>query len=319
MSRRSRWIFGVLALTLLAGALLANWWLDTNNALPPGFALANGRIEATEVDVATKTAGRVQEILVDEGDSVRAGQVLARMNTDVLEAQRREAAAELDRAREQLTVADAVIVQRDLECAFAQRELQRVQRLVKQGHVSEEVVDRNRTDYQTAKTVCVAARAQAVEAEAGIHAARAKVERLEVELEDAELKAPRSGRVLFRLAEPGEVLPAGGKVLTLIDLDDVHMMVFLPAHTAGRLRVGADARLVLDALPERPVPAKVSFIADKAQFTPKHVETAKEREKLMFRAKVRALANPQGVLKPGMPGLAYLRQIDAGDWPAALQ
>lgn len=164
MSRRFRWILGILALSLLAGALLANWWLDTNNALPPGFALANGRIEATEVDVATKTAGRFQEILVDEGDSVQAGQVLARMDTDVLEAQRREAAADLARAREQLKVADAVIVRRDLECAFAQRELQRVQKLVKRGHVSEEVVDRNRTDYQAAKAMCLAAKAQAVEA-----------------------------------------------------------------------------------------------------------------------------------------------------------
>mgnify|MGYP000146600812 CR=1 FL=1 len=314
MTHRWRW---TLALALLAAAVAgAAWWsLPGRDGPPPGVAVANGRIEATEVQVATKLPGRIDEILVDEGDSVQAGQVVARMDTQELEARLHEAQAQVTRHREARKAAEALVDQRDSQCAYAQSEHRRIRQLMARSHTSEDALDRARADAEAAEAACRAARAQRLEAEAGIEAARAAVERIEAELADAALHAPRGGRVLFRLAEPGEVLAAGGRLLTLVDLDDVYMIVYLPTARVGKIPVGAEARLLLDALPDRPVKARVSFVADEAQFTPKHVETREERQKLMFRVKVRALENPQGLLKPGMPGLAYIRQSDAETWP----
>jgi len=114
-------------------------------------------------------------------------------------------------------------------------------------------------------------------------------------------------------------LGAGGRVLMLIDPSDQYMNLYLPASTSGRLTVGDQARIVLDALPDQALPAKVAFVAAKAQFTPKQVETRDERQKLVFRVKLR-LSDPSAVpqAKPGMPGAGYVRTADV-DWPANLQ
>jgi HlyD family secretion protein len=129
--------------------------------------------------------------------------------------------------------------------------------------------------------------------------------------------------VLYRLAEPGEVLAAGGKALTLLNLDDMFMTIYLPTDRAGQVALHGEARILLDALPGQPIPATVSFVAPKAQFTPREVETRTEREKLMFRIKVKAdpawLAAHRDLAKGGMPGVAYVR-LDANTaWPANLQ
>ena len=126
----------------------------------------------------------------------------------------------------------------------------------------------------------------------------------------------------FKVAQPGEVLPAGGRVLNLLDVSDVYMTFFLPTEAAGRLALGAEARIVLDALPDYVVPAKISFVASAAQFTPKTVETVSERQKLMFR--VRAQIDRQLLLehleqvKTGLPGEAWVRLDDSQPWPARL-
>jgi HlyD family secretion protein len=136
------------------------------------------------------------------------------------------------------------------------------------------------------------------------------------------LKSPIRGRVLYRLAEPGEVLAAGGKVLTVLDLSDVYMTIFLPTGLAGRIAIAAEARIILDAAPQYVIPATVSFVAPRSQFTPKEVETKTEREKLMFRVKVKIdpelLQKYLEKVKTGLPGVAYVR-LDAGTpWPQHL-
>lgn len=168
-----------------------------------------------------------------------------------------------------------------------------------------------------------AAQSQVIEAESAVEAAQASVERLQADIEDSQLKAPRAGRVQYRISQPGEVLAAGGKVLNLVDLNDVYMNVFLPSQQAGRVAVGADAHLVLDAAPQYVIPAKVTYIASVAQFTPKTVETTNEREKLMFRVKARIdpnlLKTHLDQVKTGVPGMAYLKLDAAAEWPKTLQ
>jgi len=291
--------------------------------LPKAFALGNGRIEATEVDVATKLPGRLKEVRVREGDRVESGQVVAVLDTDALEAQQRQARAELRRARQEREHALAVVEQRESELDFGRRDLGRLQRLSRSDQfVSEEQVDQARTRVRTAEAALRGAQVQVVATEAAIEAAQASTDRIAVDIADSTLRAPRGGRVLYRLSEPGEVLGAGGKVLTLLDLTDVYMVIFLPATEAGRVPLGAQARIVLDAAPEYVVPAAVSFVAPRAQFTPKQVETQSVRESLAFRVKVRIdpalLARYEDLVKTGVPGVAYVQLETAAPWPEHL-
>lgn len=312
---------GLILFLLLVVVATASYLWKTQQTLdlPDSFAAGNSRIDATEVDVATKTAGEVAEIMVEEGDWVQAGQMLALMDTEQAEADRSVAKANLNRAQESRNYAQAILRQRQSEVSLARKELERAEKLVRQGHLSQEVLDQRLTQKTTAEAAMQASRVQIAEAEANIEAARAQLNKTEVVLEDSRLLAPRDGRVLYRLAEPGEVLAAGGKVLTLIDVSDVFMTLFLPTAQAGRVMVGAEARIVLDAWPEMSVPASVSFVAPQAQFTPRSVETQSEREKLMFRVKVKVgkdiLKRYAERVKTGVPGMAYIKLEQGVAWP----
>ena len=317
---RSTLILGVLLL-VVAGASV--WWFYVR--IPPlvGFGSGNGRLEVQEIDVATKFPGRIAEVLVDEGDSVQVGQVVARMDTSSLNAQVREADAQVQRARQGQITAKALIAQRRSETLLAERDLERARALYVNANMSAKDYDRARSTMDTAKASTTQAEAQLAEADAAIAASLAQKERIQVDLKDSVLTAPRSGRVQFRLAEPGEVLASGGKVLTLIDPTDVYMTVFLPAAEAGKIALGAQARITLDAAPNLVIPSAVSFVADKAQFTPKEVETRTEREKLMFRIKVKIdpelVKGHEAQVKPGLPGVAYVQLDSSVQWPPSLQ
>jgi len=166
-------------------------------------------------------------------------------------------------------------------------------------------------------------KSQVIAAEAAVIAAQARSERIDADLEDSVLRAPRDGRVQYRVAEPGEVLSAGGNVVNLVDLGDVYMTFFLPTEHAGRVAIGDDVRIILDAAPEYVVPAKATFVADVAQFTPKTVETEEERQKLMFRVKARIspelLKKYIRYVKTGLPGVAYVRVDKNAQWPENLE
>lgn len=296
--------------------------MESSDALPAQFASGNGRIEATEVDIATKLAGRLKSVEAREGDMVQAGQIVARMDTDDLQAQLNEAQAKQLQAQESQRYAEAVVAQRESELKYATAELSRMQKLVGQGHVSRESLDRASTAAASAKAALNAAQVQVVSAQAGIAAAEATVQRIQTNIADSQLETPIAGRVLYRLAEPGEVLGVGGKVMTVLNVEDVYMTIFLPTDQAGRVTVGSEARIIIDAISQYVIPAKVTFVAAEAQFTPKEVETRSEREKLMFRVKVKidpALLDAyRDRVKTGVPGEAYVRLDTTTPWPAWL-
>jgi HlyD family secretion protein len=349
MTTRS-WLL-LAAVILVAGLAYLGWGLFRPRELPDGFAKSNGRIEAVEIDIATKTAGRLVDVLVNEGDFVTAGQVVAQMDTVVLKAQLREAEAELrrakiavDTARSNVTqresekaAAESVVAQREAELDLAQLKFERGETLVKTGAMAREDFDTIRATLFNAKAAVSSAKAnvagssaaiataqsQVIDADASVASAQAKIERIQADIDDSTLRAPRDGRVQYRIAQPGEVLSAGGKVLNMIDLSDVYMSFFLPTAQAGRVRMGTEVRLVFDAAPQYVVPAQVSFVADVAQFTPKTVETAEERQKLMFRIKARIdpklLKKHIRSAKTGLPGMAYVQLDPQAEWPAHLE
>lgn len=341
-----RWLPVAIVVALAVWAL-ARWGPWATRDEHPGFVTGNGRIEATEVDVATKIAGRVGEILVHEGDFVQAGQDLATMDTRAMQAQRDEAVARqqqtlaaLDGARAEVALresdhaaAAALVDQRASDLDAARRRLARSELLAREGAASLQDLDDDRARVSSSESALAAAKAQANSAASAINAARtevasaranekaaqASVNRIDSDLADAVLRAPIAGRVQYRVAEPGEVLAAGGKVLNLIDLSDVYMTFFVPETLAGRVALGAEVRIVLDALPAYAIPATVSYVASTAQFTPKTVETADERQKLMFRVKARIapalLRAHLRQVKTGLPGVAWLRLDPKAPWP----
>ena len=230
--------------------------------MPAGIVKAEGRIEATQVDVSSKYAGEVVDVAVQEGDKVAAGQVIARLSSPELEAQLRNAESELRSAKE--------------------------------------------------------ARAQDA-----IKAAEAKVEQIKSMISELTLVSPREGKVQYQLAHAGDSVAAGAPIVTLIDLTDVYMTVFLRAADAGKLAMGDEARLILDAAPDYVVPAAVSFVASDAQAAPKAVETKDDLAKLMLRVDLKidpkVVETYYGKVETGLRGAGFVRTRPDAKWPAELQ
>lgn len=306
----------------LGDRLRSLWDRMSGNGLPADIVMTNGRIEAEQVLVAAKFAGRVAEVLVEEGDTVEAGAVVARMDTAELDAQLAGAEAEVRRSDRAIAEAEATIAERESERLLAVQEHERAAQLQQRGHGTMQELDRRLSQLNAAEAAHRAAEARLDVAEAAADAARADVARIRSLLDDAVLTAPRRGRVEYKLVQSGEVVAAGAPVATLLDLSNVYMTVFLPARAAGRVAIGDEARIILDPAPEYVVPAVVAFVAGEAQFTPKTVETADEREKLMFRVKLRIppelLRAYESRVKIGVRGLAYVRTSAAAEWPASL-
>jgi len=349
--QHKKWLIKAVVALVVGILAVVTWQKYGVHRKDDGLVSGNGRIEAVEIDIAAKAPGRIKNILVKEGDFVTAGQVVALMDTEVLDAQRREAEANLQQAKSAVVTAlsqlaqresekaaaIAVVAQREAELDVARKRLTRTGTLASRGMIAIQALDDDSAAVQSAQAVFIAAQANAKAADATVATARSQVlgeqsaqkavretiKRIQADIDDSALKAPRYGRVQYRVAQPGEVVSAGGRVLSLVDLSDVYMTFFLPTAAAGRVALGTEVRLVLDVAPQYVIPANVSFVADVAQFTPKTVETASEREKLMFRIRaqipVDLLKKHITQVKTGLPGLAYVQLDSRKPWPANLQ
>ncbi|WP_343596172.1 HlyD family efflux transporter periplasmic adaptor subunit [Acinetobacter sp.] len=306
----------VVVCALVGIALWINY--KSKGQLPDGFATSNGRLELQRLDVATLYAGRVSQIFVNEGDSVQANTVLAALSSEQSNSQVMAAQATKTRAQETVARADAEIHAQQQQVKVAKLDLDNTRQLYQQTLVSKAELDRRQAAYDGAVAAVQAAEAAKAESLAGVNQAQAQIHAADSTQKDMFIRAPKAGRVEYRIAEVGNVLGAGSKVITLLDPTDVSMMVFLPTNMVGKLKVGDEARIILDGL-NAVWPAKVTFIADQAQFTPKYVETVDEREKLMYKVK---LTIPENIavrynqlLKGGMTGNGYVRLDTTKQWP----
>jgi HlyD family secretion protein len=315
-------LLSLVAAVAIAGGFAGYWSYRQGRALPEGIAVANGRIEVERVDIATKFAGRIAEILVREGDAVRRGAVIAQMDVSELEAQLAAARAAVRRAEQAIGRAEAEVAIRRAEHHLAEVELRRARELASRAAGPAAEVDRREAQHQVGAANILGAEAAVGDARAAKEAAEAQRRQIETVIADMTLRTPVAGRVEYRLAQPGEVLAAGGRVVTVLDLSDVYMTIFLPTGQAGRVPHGSEARIVLDAAPEYVIPATVSFLAAEAQFTPKAVETAAEREKLMYRVKLAIdpalLQTYRAYVRAGLTGNAYVKTLREAAWPARL-
>lgn len=320
---KKAWI--IIAAVVIAGAAFFGYkyWDARRTAVPPGIAWGNGRIEAKLADVSAKEPLRVKEVLVNEGDLVKPGQVLVRLDTVTLESQLAEAEANVSAARERLAIAKSAIVRRKSEIKLAQIEVERSRKLVQDRAGSQREYDVRASTLESTKASLAEEEAKLQTATQEVEVARAKVATIQTRINDATLTAPMVGRVLYRLAEPGEVLAAGGKALTIVNLQDVYMEIFLVAADASKIKLGAEGRITVDHQPGVAAPGYVTFVSPEAQFTPKQVETRSERDKLMFRVKIQI---PQNLvmhyiesIKTGVRGVGYVKVDPAAVWPKWLE
>jgi HlyD family secretion protein len=317
-----KWTLAALGVAVIA-FFGVRWLIARQSALPKGIASGNGRIEAKEVDVAAKLPLRVKEVLVNEGDLVKPGQVVARMDTVTLDSELQQAKEQVAAAQEKLAVARAAMVKRQSEINLAKIERTRAHRLVAQRAGSQRELDVRRAAVKTTTAGLAEETARLQVAEQEVKVAQANVETVQSRIDDATLYSPVLGRVLYRLAEPGEVLAPGGKALTLIDLQDVYMEIFLPSNQAAAVKIGSEARFTVDFDPNRAAVGYVSFVSPEAQFTPKEVETKTEREKLMFRVKIQVpkelVTHYIERVKTGVRGVGYVKIDPNAQWPKWLE
>ena len=313
-----RFLIGIILTAAVAGVVFFGYryWQSRKFSLPPGITSGNGRIEAKLVDAAAREALRVKKIHVEEGDLVAPGQVLVQLDTVTLDAQMAEAEAKVAAARERVAIAEAGILSRNSQIRLARIETERNRKLVEERAGSQRDYDISRTRLETTIAGLAEEEARLQSAKQEVLVAQANAATILTRIDDATLRSPVRGRVLYRLAEVG-------KVLTLVNLEDVFMEIFLPSAQAARTKIGAEARIAVDNAPGLAAAGYVSFVSPEAQFTPKQVETLSEREKLMFRVKIKVpeelVAAHIEYVKTGIRGVGYVKLDEAAVWPSWLQ
>lgn len=289
----------------------------------------SGTIEADDVRVAPLLGGRILEVLAGEGERVEVGQVLVRLDPSdlALQIEQARAAIEFGRAQlalvlsgarpEDLSAAEEMARQAEVAEAAAASDLARIRGLAEGGAATSQQVDALQVRYDVASSqkraadrqlakVRKGARPEEIEvARAAVRQAEAALQVLEKKLADCVVAAPERGTVVHRLVEPGEVVGPGATLFVVEDLDTVRLTVFVPETDLGRVRVGDAVPVWIDSHPDRSFAGKVTRIRDRAEFTPRNVQTRDEREKLVFAVEIE-LANPEGYLKPGLPADADL-------------
>jgi HlyD family secretion protein len=381
VSRRRLRLAAAAGLLGAAGAAAAVWMNQRLHG-ETGVIAVTGTIEATQVEVSAKFTGRLVELAVREGQRVRRGSLVARLDTEALEAEVRRAEAAVGEAEarlrdllagarpEEIREAEARLARAEAHLAdllagarreeieqaraglrhatarreWAERELYRARELFARDLVAAQEVDRARQAYQTAAADEAAARERLALLEAGprpheveaaraeVRAARARLGLLEAgprpaeveaararvnearaawqaartRLDEARLLSPIDGVVLRKNVEAGETVNPGVPIVTLMDPTDVWLRAYVPETEVGRLRIGQRAAISVDAYPGRTFPGEVTEIASEAEYTPRNVQTRRERVNLVFRIKI-AVRNPEGVLKPGLPADAEIR------------
>lgn len=321
MSKKTNTWLILAAIACVGGG--AAWWVNSHrDPLPAGLVRSNGRLEVERIEIAAKYPGRIIELPVREGDLVKAGDLIARQDSTELVAQRAAVEAARQRAGQAMQRAAAETEVRKVQARIAQLELDHTNKLKQDALVSGAEVERRQAQRDGENAGVMVATAAIGEATAARSEAEAQMKRLDIAIDDMSLRAPVNGRIEYRVVEPGSVIPSGGRVATLLDTSNVYMTVFLPTSVAGKLKVGDEARIVLDAATQFVIPARVSFVAGEAQFTPKYVETMSERDKLVYRVKLQVPTDVAtqyaAYVKAGLTGYGFVRSDQAASWPANL-
>jgi len=327
--KRKRRIIPLLLAAVAVAVGVVLYQLYGTESEDPNVIRVSGNIEATEAQTSFQVAGRVAERLVSEGQVVRKGDAVARLDTseltqqvamrqaEVLAARANLAELEAGSRQEEIAVARATLARAETEMQQQRREYERQRALHEKDAAATQDYERARTSYEVAQARVNEAREQLRLVEKGprqeqIKQARAKLRQAEETLEMdrirlgyGQLCSPLSGVVLSKHIEPGEFVVPGTPVVTLADLDDVWLRAYVGETDLGRVTVGMRTEVTTDSYPGQAYAGRISFIASQAEFTPKHVQTQEQRVKLVYRIKI-DIDNQNMELKPGMPADARI-------------
>lgn len=307
-----------IALLLIAAGSAFLYWTLRPEPQPPQVIYGSGRVEADEVRVAVEVPGRVLENAAVEGQALGEGQLVARLEgTDYL-IQAERAVAEREAAlRSARQIPPQINVARH-HADTARSDLRRFETLARAGAVSGREVDLQRNANRAAADQVVSLEERQAEAGAQAQVAARSVDLARSQLAKTSINAPISGYVLERLVEPGEVVAPGQAVAVLANLGQVKLKLFVNERDLGKVRLGAPARLRVDAFPGRYFVARVARIDAQAQFTPRDIHMEDERSRTVYGVTLEA-DNPERLLKPGMPADAWILWDAAPGWPARLR
>ena len=321
MSRRKLIPIALIAVIIVVAALL----LLSRDGKEDGELKASGTVEVTEAELGFQAAGRVGAVNVEEGATVAAGAELARLDQAELQARRAAAVAQVAAARallaevqrgsqpQEVAQGEAAALAARERMEEASRVAERARRLFEGGALSREQHDQAQTSYEVARAQYVQAREQVslvrqgprAERVAAQHAAvagaEAVLEQADAALAMSVIRAPFAGLVTERHREPGEIVAPGQPVVTLMNPDDRWVAIYVPEDQIGKVALGSAAAITSDSYPDREYEGRIVFIADRAEFTPRNVQTAEERVKLVYAVKVAIAGDPDGVLKAGVP------------------
>lgn len=314
--RVTRSVAGV-SLAVVVALAFGGWWRwrdDASGQIQTSVIAASGRLEGTTLRVGSETAGRVVRLMVARGAVVERADTIAVLDD-------RRLAAAVDAARADAAAAEAAVMAEsdgafalEPRAALARRDAERYRRLFEDDAVSRQAVDRAETERQSLARQVDAAHAAHRLAARRAEAANANVRRLEIELGETVVRAPVAGVISAVVTREGEVVAAGAPVIALLAAEPMDLRVYLPLDVAGRIAIGMEARVYVEAFPKDVFAGRVQHIASDAEFTPKDVHMPDERTSLVYAVDIR-VANPGGRLKDGFPADAHIRIDPTADWP----
>lgn len=292
------WIPILVVSGIIIGAVY--FFIGQEEPLSEGLVQANGRIEGDHYTVASKIPGRIEDLLVREGDNVEQGEIVVRLE----DTQARE---KVNQAQQATVATEAQLMMSIKKEQQSQIDAKRIRALVKDGTVTKHASEQVDLEWKITQDQVTAARATYRQSLAALSVARCA-------LNDTTIHAPASGVVTMRLIDVGEVVGAGSPLLDTVDLDRLYLKVYVPEKEIGKVRLGLAARVHIDAYPDQHFPATVRYISSRAEFTPKEVQTPDERVKLVYAVKLYLDENPEHRLTPGLPADAIIRWQEDTPW-----
>jgi len=307
--RRRYLVAGVIAIAIVVAAVL---FISLREKEKEGVIEASGQVRGTEITVSSRVSGRVKEMRVSEGQPVKAGELIAMVSSDEIEARFQQSLHRIHNARAAIERAKSEVAQAESIFDLAKKDYERYQALFKKEIISRQQFEEAESGYRVAVARLNSARDALEEANAAKELAESSKIEAEAQLKETSIYAPSDGTVINRLVEAGELVGTGTPVAVLVDLSDIYVRVFIKETDIGKIRLGNPARIFTDAFPDY-FEGRITEVSEKAQFTPREAHVKEERAKLVFGVKV-GIKNPSGFLKPGMPVDVDIKWKEDASW-----
>ena len=280
---------------------------------PGGLLILHGRVEGKEINIGSKVQGRIIRLYKRESDPVKKGELLAELRPDEYLAMLSSAQKEVQAAEETVLMAQSYLIKSQAKLEQAKRDLERYRALFQEGLVSKRDLEIAELNFTSALSELKVNEKYVAQAKAKQSSALQRLKEVEVSYRETKIYAPADGVILSRVAEEGEVVNPGQVIYTMVDLNKLYIKVYIPEPELGKVKLGQQARVYVDAYPDRYFNGTLTRVYEQAEFTPKNVETKDERVKLVFGAEV-SVENPEGLLKPGMPADVVLKIDPKAEW-----